>query len=41
MVASEMAAALAAYRVYESIDELTAAFHAQMSTLTCMPAFRT
>ena len=41
MVASEMAAALAADRVYESVDELTAAFHAQLSTLTCIPAFQT
>ena len=41
MVVSDMAAALATDRVYSSVDELTAAFHAQLSTLTCMPAFQT
>ena len=41
MVVSDMAAALAADRVYASVDELSAAFHAQLSTLTCVPAFHT
>jgi len=36
-----MADALAADRVYDSLDELAAAFHAQLSTLTCLPAFQT
>jgi len=41
VVINEMAAALAADRVYDSLDELAAAFHAQLSTLTCLPAFQT
>ena len=37
------AAALAADRVYdsESLGESAAAFHAQLSMMTCLPAFQT
>ena len=41
IVVSEMAAALAADRVNELVDELTATFHVQLSTLACMQAFQT
>ena len=37
----DLTAALAADRVYDSMDDLAAAFHARLATLTDMPAFRT
>ena len=37
----DLTAAQAADRVYDSMDDLAAAFHARLATLTDMPAFRT
>jgi hypothetical protein len=37
----DLTAAQAAGRVYESMDDLAAAFHARLATLTDMPAFST